>query len=223
LVLGIEKISFVFIALLQLFVGLLTLIWLRISTRLEIDGLENLREVKEPMIVVANHESHLDPMLVGAALIHQPGLFPLRYLAKNELFNYPVFGLVIFLLGAFRAHKKKGLEKSLLTPLRTLKAKGAVVIFPEGHIVPERPKIGPGRRGTAILAAVSGAGILPISLHTPANLSAWKMTFTRPKITINIGQQFYLQDPEHFDFSDDQMAKPTKLIMDKISELYYQK
>lgn len=222
LAIGLERISFVFISTAQFIAGTLTLLWLRVSTRLEITGLENLQDVKEPMLVVANHESHLDPMLLGMVFVHRPGLLPLRYMAKNELFNYPVFNLIIFLLGAFRAHKKRGLEKSLLTPLRTLKSKGAVIIFPEGHIVKDRPMLGGGRRGAAILAAISGAGIVPLSIHTPANLTPWKMLTQRPRIAIRVGQQFYLKDPEYLDFSDDQMTAATNLIMSKIAELYHQ-
>ncbi|MDP2631827.1 MAG: 1-acyl-sn-glycerol-3-phosphate acyltransferase, partial [Candidatus Uhrbacteria bacterium] len=81
---------------------------LQIFTNFEIRGLKNLKDITRPFIVVSNHESHLDPQLVGVALLHRPTLFPLRYMAKNELFRVPVLNLLIWILGAFKAHRKTG-------------------------------------------------------------------------------------------------------------------
>lgn len=42
-------------------------IWLilRIFSKLEIIGRENLKDLEKPLIIVSNHESHLDPPLRG--------------------------------------------------------------------------------------------------------------------------------------------------------------
>lgn len=195
---------------------------LKIFTRFEINGLENLKEINRPFIVVSNHESHLDPQLLGVALLYRPDLFPLRYMAKNMLIYRPIFGQFLWLLGAFRAHKKKGIGKSLFTPTKILEAKGGVIMFPEGRIIPERPHLGEGRRGAAILALTTRAQLVPVSLHTPANLSMWKFVFTRPPIIIRIGEPFYLNNLDYPDFSDPNTYAATRVIMQKIADLYYQ-
>ncbi|MEX0805452.1 MAG: lysophospholipid acyltransferase family protein [Candidatus Binatia bacterium] len=194
---------------------------LKVFTRLEIEGRKNLIELAPPFVVATNHESHLDPQLIGVAMLQRPDLFPLRYMAKNQLFHIPGLGIIIWLLGAFRAHKKQGIGKSLLTPTKILEKGGNVIMFPEGHIVAERPKLGEGRRGAAILALTTRAAILPMSLHTPHGLSPLKFVFTRPRIVIRIGEPFYLNNLEYPDFSDENTYAATKVIMQKIADLYY--
>ncbi|HSX42254.1 MAG TPA: lysophospholipid acyltransferase family protein [Candidatus Saccharimonadales bacterium] len=195
---------------------------LKIFTRFEVNGRENLREIRRPFIIVANHESHLDPPLVGVAMLYQPKLFPIRFMAKDQLFWIPGFNLLIWLLGSFRARKKQGIGRTLLGPVKILENKGGLVMFPEAHIFPERGALGSGRRGAAILALTTRAQLVPISLHTPAGLNPFKFIFTRPHIVINIGEPFYLNNTYYLDFSDENTTAATAVIMGKIAALYHQ-
>ncbi len=43
-----------------------------------------------PVILASNHESYLDPMLVGASLPRA-----INYLAREDLFSFPVLGWVL--------------------------------------------------------------------------------------------------------------------------------
>ncbi|MBI4948377.1 1-acyl-sn-glycerol-3-phosphate acyltransferase [Candidatus Berkelbacteria bacterium] len=210
------------VAVFQYFSAVLTFVFLKIFTNLEIYGKNNLRELNSRVLVTSNHESHLDPQLVGVAMINRPSLFPLRFMAKDAFFYIPVFNILIWLLGSFKAHKKKGIGKSLLTPVRILEKNGNVVMFPEGKIIPGRPVLGEGRRGTAILALTTKATILPVSLHTPPKLNPIKIIFGRPKIVINIGEPYFLNNLDYPDFSDENTIKATKFIMGKIHNLYSQ-
>lgn len=210
-------------AIFQYLGAAISLIFLKIFTRLEIHGRENLQELQQPFIVVANHESHADPQLIGAALLARPALFPLRYMAKNELFLFPGLNLLVWLMGAFRAHRKRGIERSLKSPLSILKKNGAVIIFPEGKVVVERPKLGEGRRGAAMLSLMTGAALLPISIHTPHDLPPIiPIAFDRPRVVIRIGEPFYLNNVEYPDLSNDSTYKATQKIMERIADLYYQ-
>lgn len=210
------------IAFFQLVGGSLTWLILKIFTRFEVNGHAHLAEIRRPFVVVANHESHLDPQLVGVALLYYPTLFPVRYMAKDQLFRIPVFNGLIWLLGAFRAHKKRGIGKSLLLPVKLLEQGSGIIMFPEAHIVPERPQLGSGRRGAAILALTTRAQLVPMALHTPAHLTPWKFLFTRPRIVVTIGEPFYLNNTDFMDFSDANTTAATAVIMGKIAELYHQ-
>jgi 1-acyl-sn-glycerol-3-phosphate acyltransferase len=69
----------------------LSRIWARVllaltSTKVEIIGAENIL-MKEPQILMANHQSDFDILIV---LAHLPGQF--RWIVKKELFNIPIFG-----------------------------------------------------------------------------------------------------------------------------------
>jgi len=201
----------------------LSLLFLKLFTRFEVQGLEQLRELTRPFIAVANHESHADPQLIGAALLARPRLFPLRYMAKNQLFYIPGINLLAWLMGAFPAHKKRGIERSLKGPLAILKNGGAVIMFPEGRVVVERPKLGEGRRGAAMLALMSGAALVPMSIHTPHDLPpVIPFAIDRPRVVIRIGEPFYLNNVDYPDLSDENTYKATQEIMERIGDLYYQ-
>lgn len=219
---NLERVSLVLMAAFQILVVFGYWLILELFTDFEILGRDNLKAVKKPLIVTSNHESHLDPLLLGVAFLTRPRLYPLQFLAKNEMFNYPAYNILIYLLGAFKAHRKKGLDRSLLIPMRIMKRHGTVVFFPEGKIISDRPELGQGRRGAAVLALLSGATILPISLNSPANLTPWRFLTSRPRLTVRIGQPYHLDPAEYLDFSDENMTRPTEVIMDRIAELYQQ-
>ena len=205
------------------FVGIVPLVVFRLFTKLEITGQENIKSVKNPYIIVSNHESHLDPELVASSLYaSNKKLFPISFVTKDSFFKIPVFAQIIIALGAFPAHKKEGIEKSLAIPTQIINDGGGVIMFPEGRIISERPLLGEGRRGAAILGHTTDATIIPMSLHTPANLSVFKFVFTQPKIVVRIGKPFKLTPIKFNNMSDDQIAKSTKDIMTKIGELYFQ-
>ncbi len=195
---------------------------LKIFTRFEIHGTENLKEVNRPFVLVSNHESYLDPPMIGVMMLHRPNLFPFRFMSKDLLMYIPIFGQVIWLLGAFRARKKKGIGKSLLAPVKILEGGHGIIMFPEAHIVSERPKLGEGRRGAAILALTTRAQLVPVSLHTPSNIGFFTFLFTRPHIVVRVGEPFYLNNLDYPDFSDENTYGATKVIMQKISDLYFQ-
>jgi 1-acyl-sn-glycerol-3-phosphate acyltransferase len=60
-----------------------------------INGIENV-PAKGSLIVVANHSSYWDPPIVGSVLPRR-----VYFMAKEELFRYPLFGNLLSLLGAF--------------------------------------------------------------------------------------------------------------------------
>lgn len=78
-------------------------------------------------IICANHQSHLDPPLVGMA--------PSRhciYLARKTLFSNPLFGFVISMLDAIPLNRDGMGIEGIKATLRKLKSGEAVVMFPEG-------------------------------------------------------------------------------------------
>ena len=130
--------------------------------RIEVVGAEHIPR-SGPLIVAANHHnSVVDAMLVLA-------VFPrrLRTLAKRPLFHHPLIGPFLRLVGALPVHRR---QKSGNNPTRnaalfaattaTLRAGGAVLVFPEGRTQPE-PVLLALRTGTArmLLAADNGAAV----------------------------------------------------------------
>jgi 1-acyl-sn-glycerol-3-phosphate acyltransferase len=133
---------------------------------LRVQGLEHL-PAKGPAIICPKHQRWEDIPMVGAALP-----LPLHYIAKVELFRYP---LMRELLGAWggvpvdRDHPRATLS-SFKRLLPILKAGGFLVLFPEGTYVPGR--VGPGKhRLIQLLLKLQGQDGLETLPFVPVGLT----------------------------------------------------
>ncbi|MFO0936606.1 MAG: lysophospholipid acyltransferase family protein [Gemmataceae bacterium] len=80
-----------------------------------------------PVLLVANHQSLLDPPLVGAIANR-----PLTYLARHGLFDNKYFGALIRYYGATPIVQEMG-KGGLTSTLAALERQEAVLVFPEGE------------------------------------------------------------------------------------------
>lgn len=148
------------------------LFYLKIVRGFKVEGLENLPQ-QGPVIVVANHVSYMDPVAIGCALNRQ-----VHYLAKEELFSLPVLGWIISHLGTFPVKRGSGDRGAIRACLEVLQTGECFGIFPEGTRNKGRILM-PFKSGAALLAAKTGAPLLPIALLGTKGFSA--------KITVRIG------------------------------------
>jgi 1-acyl-sn-glycerol-3-phosphate acyltransferase len=109
-------------------------------------------------LLVANHQSHLDPVLVGIACPR-----PLKYLARHGLFFWP-FSWWIRALGAVPIDRERGALGGIRTTLKLLQEQEAVLVFPEGSRTFDG-RLQPLLAGFCLLARRSGATIVPVSVH----------------------------------------------------------
>jgi 1-acyl-sn-glycerol-3-phosphate acyltransferase len=124
-------------------------------------------------LLVANHESYLDPVLVGIACPRQ-----LKYLAGNHLFFWP-FSWWIRALGAVPIDPERGALGGMRTTLKLLQQREAVLLFPEGtrthdgHLRPFLP-------GFCLLARRTGATIVPVAIDGAFRSMPRGSSFARP-------------------------------------------
>jgi len=109
------------------------------------------------VIVIANHCSNLDPVIMGAVF---PGR--VRFLAKSELFEPFLFGSMVRALGAVPVDKQdsQSAGTALKAFLKLLKEGENVLLFPEGGRSLDG-KLKPLEGGAALIAMKSGAPIVP--------------------------------------------------------------
>ncbi|HYP53148.1 MAG TPA: lysophospholipid acyltransferase family protein, partial [Pyrinomonadaceae bacterium] len=79
------------------------------------------------LIIAANHQTYFDPFWISIAFER-----PIRYLAWNEIFKWPLAGKPLELLGAWPLVIDRGTPTAYRRSLQWLRKGGAVMIFPEG-------------------------------------------------------------------------------------------
>lgn len=112
--------------------------------------------VDGPVILAPNHQSFLDPPLVGAGLGR-----PVGFLARRSLFEVPVLGRVLRLWEVIPVDRDGGSGAGLKSVLERLEAGGAVLVFPEGTRSADG-RLQPARSGIGLIAIKSGAPVVPV-------------------------------------------------------------
>ena len=132
--------------------------------RFDIDGIARVPR-RGPVILAANHRSYFD--VVALAIVAARLGRPVRFLAKRELFDAPVVGQLARALGGIPVDRGSRSDTPLREARRALEAGEVVVILPQGTI-PRGEKFFEtelrGKTGTARLAAMTGAPVLPVGL-----------------------------------------------------------
>lgn len=173
----------------------------------KIEGWENVPE-KEGVIIASNHRSYADPVILT-----MPMKRPVTYMAKEELFHNKIFGAFIRFLGAFPVKRGAGDMQVIDDCVDILESGRNVVIFPEGTRSKEN-KVGRGKTGVALIAAKSGADVLPMGIV----FEGPKLHF-RSKVTLKIGKLIKSEELDIGDGSPKQLKLIKKRIMDSITEL----
>src|SRR5579872_5757188 len=135
-----------------------------------------------PVILVANHESLIDPWLLGLVTRR-----PIRYMAKAELFDYPVLRTIMRWFGTFPITRGVG-DRAAVARAAELLDQGQVLgMFPQGTCLPYRRR--PWLRGAARLALASGTTIVPVCIiGSERALRPAKFKLGLPRIRVLAGE-----------------------------------
>jgi 1-acyl-sn-glycerol-3-phosphate acyltransferase len=182
-----------FYALARLFFFLYFLIYHRVSIRGRPALKRFLRGIpgRGPVILAANHESYLDPPLVGMAF---PG--GLRFIAWDQLFNSRIFSFLIRSLGAVPvSHENKASAAGLLRQVMGFLDGGhSVLIFPEGERSPDG-SLQPLEGGVTLMALKTGVPIVPVWIDGTFEAYPLQNRFPRPgKVAITFGEPIFPGD-----------------------------
>ena len=143
-----------------------------------------------PALIVANHQSILDPPLIGGATRRQ-----IYFLAKAELFRIPVFGWLIRALHARPVRREASDPRALKTAARLLKEGKALLVFPEGTRSLDG-RLGEGKPGVGMLAVTSGAPVVPAyvsgTLEALPKGAVWPR---RSQVSVSFGPALHFKTP----------------------------
>ncbi len=136
-----------------------------------------------PVILASNHASFLDPPLVGAGL--KRGI---NYLARENLFRFPVMGWVLRNWQVVPVDREGGGARGLKAILDRLLDGGAIILFPEGTRTRDG-KLQSARSGIGLTVIKSDAPLVPVRVFGTFEAYGRHMRFPRPRrVMVKYGQ-----------------------------------
>jgi 1-acyl-sn-glycerol-3-phosphate acyltransferase len=155
-------------------------IWLRYRAR----GVERL-PTSGGGLLLANHQSYLDPLLVGLPLRR-----PVSYLARDSLFRVPVVGWILRNTYVMPLNRDSGGAAGFRETLRRLEDGFLVGVFPEGTRSPDG-SLGAFKPGFAALLRRAHIPIYPVGIAGAHRALGKGSLFLKPhRVCVVFGEPF---------------------------------
>jgi 1-acyl-sn-glycerol-3-phosphate acyltransferase len=135
-----------------------------------------------PLLIVSNHQSFYDPMLVGYGLARE-----VDYMARDTLFKNERFGKFIRSVNAFPVKRGEADLAAIKETLRRLKDQRAVLLFPEGTRTLDG-RISEFKTGVVLLAKKANCPIVPVVID--GAFDVWPRSSKRPKYFTSLGVMY---------------------------------
>jgi len=130
---------------------------------------------KGPVLLVANHQSYLDPPLVGVTVRCRH----LDFLARLGLFHSAPLAWLLASLNSVPIREEGGDAAAIKEILRRLEKGYAVLIFPEGTRSPDGA-MRPFKRGVAVLVKRAKCPVVPVAIE--GCYDAWPRERKAPRL-----------------------------------------
>lgn len=168
-----------------------------LMTHLKIEGRELIKDVHEPVIFIANHNSRLDPVYMSSFLPKQfyTKMMPFRYMTLGKTMRKLRSIPGLYILGCYAVEPGSGtLDEVLAKSMRILtKTNNALVMFPDSPLhKTEKPPFA--KPGIAYLAKQSGRLVVPIGLSGTKKMGFKNFWLRKTHITMRFGKPFYYND-----------------------------
>ena len=133
-------------------------VW-RILFRISFKGTTHIPQTGG-LIIAANHQTYIDPFWLAVPIKR-----PIRFLAWDAAFSWPLVGKGIQLFGAWPLQVEGSDPATIRRTLQWLSSGGAVVIFPEGGRGAADGSMHKFKAGAVRLAIEADVPILPVTIR----------------------------------------------------------
>ena len=190
---------------------------MKIITRLEIQGMENLPQGN--FIGAANHLGRLDTAALLCVTDREDIIMPIAEKYKN----HPIFGAIGRAANGIWLNRFDADFSALRRILERMKEGGVLVIAPEGTRS-KTEALQEGKLGVAFLAGKSGYPVVPVAVTGTEDRVILEnlKRFRRSKITAVAGKPFYIEIPKG-NGREEAMREATDEIMCRIAVMLPEK
>ncbi len=127
------------------------------------------------LIIAANHQTYIDPFWI-CCLVKRP----VRFLAWDAAFNWPIVGVCLRGFGAWPLQLEGTDPAPIRRSLQWIREGGAVVIFPEGGRGNADGSTRKFKAGAVRMALEAGVPILPVTIR--GGEKVWPNTYRFPRL-----------------------------------------
>ena len=146
----------------------------RLFWRIRWVGTEHIPQT-DGLIIAANHQTYIDPFWIGCQVKR-----PIRFLAWDAAFNWPLVGTAIRLFGAWPL-QLEGIDPGpIRRSMQFVRDGGSVMIFPEGGRGNPDGSMKRFKPGAVRMALETGAPILPVTIR--GGHLVWPSTYRFPRL-----------------------------------------
>ena len=173
---------------------------------INVKGIENITSSEGKLMLISNHQSYLDPVMLGLYVKNRR----LFFMAKQELFKVPILSCIIKRLGAFPV-KRGSRDLGAIKMAKDLVNRGKIVaMFPEGTRSKSGKLLKP-KVGAAKIALATGASIIPCSIFYCGKLPRSRVfvEYGRPISVLDVLQDSNLAE-------SDLRSKSLKIVLEKV-------
>jgi 1-acyl-sn-glycerol-3-phosphate acyltransferase len=167
----------------------------RLNITVDVEGLEKV-EQNGQYLIVSNHRSIIDPLIVEIALKHK-GINSL-WIAKKELYNSFFFGMFTRNAGTVLLDRESRQMSSFFKDIKMNVVNGySISVFAEGTRNKSKETLTEFKEGSQIIAMKNRLPILPVFIKTNANETLKESLGNKTKdltVTIQIGDLIDYKD-----------------------------
>lgn len=178
---------------------------------LEISGVEHLPSGDSGFVLCCNHQSYLDPVIMGLRIQRRELIF----MAKEELFHKPILAPIIKKLGAFPVRRNSRDNTAIEQAVKTVRDGKILALFPEGTRSKNGQLLKP-KSGVVVIAAQTGAPVVPMAIKYYGKRP-------RAKIVVRFGEPI---TNEQLGLGENptprQIKAATQMVWGKLREIYEQ-
>ena len=178
---------------------------------LEAQGVENLKDVKDPVIFISNHITLNDPWLAGTSLPLGSKFLKVHTIGGSRFspplkwfYDVGIIPFIYLLFGVVKLPKEGTMEEKIQPIVDVLKKGESVLIYPEGGRALEEGAIREFRRGTAEIFLRTGVQIVPIGIR--------RLQESKRGIRLTFGKSFIPVSTNVDDITHELHAKVVRLV-----------